>query len=163
MAAGEDSMDRALVDRAVEAYGKAMAALDLLRLRLWEERNISLAQLRVLAVLRAQEPLTPGRLADVLLVSPSTVTGLTDRLVRQGLIARRDDPEDRRVIRLYLTEEGRRMIEEVGEAGRAYIREVMAVIPPERREATVHALEEFVRALRAVDRARLLEGTAPAR
>lgn len=158
-----ETLGQDLVDRAVEAYGKAMGALDFLRLRLWEQRNISLAQLRVLAVLRAREPVTPGRLAEILLVSPSTVTGLTDRLVRQGLVARRGDPEDRRVVRLYLTPEGRRMVEEVGEEGRIYIREVMAVIPPERREETVRALEEFVHALRVVDRAQLVERSAAAR
>ncbi|MEW6111121.1 MAG: MarR family transcriptional regulator [Thermodesulfobacteriota bacterium] len=39
----------------------------------------------------------------------STMTGLLDRMERDGLVTRTADPADRRVLRIYLTEEGRRM------------------------------------------------------
>ncbi|HOJ14277.1 MAG TPA: MarR family transcriptional regulator [Deltaproteobacteria bacterium] len=40
-------------------------------------------------------------------LEPSTMTGLIDRMEKDGLVSRVPDPEDRRVIRVFLTSEGR--------------------------------------------------------
>ena len=68
----------------------------------------------VLALLRREEPalLTPFQVAQRLLTSQSGMTGKIDRLERQGLIQRTPDPEDRRAIRLGITDEGRVLIDE---------------------------------------------------
>jgi DNA-binding MarR family transcriptional regulator len=50
--------------------------------------------------------LTMYELADALLVSPSGVTRLIDRLEARGWVARRVAPHDRRVVRAELTREG---------------------------------------------------------
>ncbi|MBI5504113.1 MAG: MarR family transcriptional regulator [Deltaproteobacteria bacterium] len=42
-------------------------------------------------------------------VEPSTVTGLLDRMERDGLLARQPDPDDRRAQRICLTELGQRL------------------------------------------------------
>jgi DNA-binding MarR family transcriptional regulator len=68
----------------------------------------------VLALLRRAEPalLTPLQVAQQLLTSQSGMTGKLDRLERQGLIERTPDPEDRRAIRLGITDAGRTLIDE---------------------------------------------------
>ena len=68
----------------------------------------------VLALLRREEPvlLTPFQVAQQLLTSQSGMTGKLDRLERQGLIRRTPDPEDRRAIRLGITDGGRALIDE---------------------------------------------------
>ncbi len=68
----------------------------------------------VLALLRRAEPtlLTPMHVANQLLTSPSGMTGKLDRLEQQGLIERSPDPEDRRAIRLGITDTGRALIDE---------------------------------------------------
>lgn len=68
----------------------------------------------VLALLRRAEPklLTPLQVAQQLLTSQSGMTGKLDRLERQGLIQRSPDPEDRRAIRLGITDSGRVLIDE---------------------------------------------------
>jgi DNA-binding MarR family transcriptional regulator len=68
----------------------------------------------VLALLRRAEPalLTPLQVAQRLLTSQSGMTGKLDRLERQGLIQRGPDPEDRRAIRLGITDTGRALIDE---------------------------------------------------
>lgn len=48
--------------------------------------------------------LTPGELAQVLVLSPSATTTLVDRLVRAGHVERHHDQEDRRRISLTMTE-----------------------------------------------------------
>ncbi len=44
----------------------------------------------------------------VQLDSPA-ITGLIDRLVKEDLVERRDDPEDRRSLKIYLTEKGQEL------------------------------------------------------
>jgi MarR family transcriptional regulator, organic hydroperoxide resistance regulator len=41
-------------------------------------------------------------------LEPSTMTGLLDRMERDGLVERRADPADRRVLKIFLTEAGAR-------------------------------------------------------
>lgn len=67
----------------------------------------------VLALLRRTEPepMTPAELAEQLVTSPSGMTGKLDRLERQGLLLREPDPDDRRGLRLRLTESGRSFVD----------------------------------------------------
>ena len=44
--------------------------------------------------------------------SPGTLTSVVDTLVREGYVERRRDPGDRRVVRLYVTDTGRRVCED---------------------------------------------------
>lgn len=45
-------------------------------------------------------------LSQLLLVTKSNVTGLTDRLIAEGMVQRRDDPNDRRACHISLTDKG---------------------------------------------------------
>ncbi|GER84462.1 MAG: MarR family transcriptional regulator [Thermogemmatispora sp.] len=54
-----------------------------------------------------EEGMTPSQLAACLGVEPPTATKMLQRLERAGLIERRTDPEDARIVRIYLTERGR--------------------------------------------------------
>jgi DNA-binding MarR family transcriptional regulator len=68
----------------------------------------------VLALLRRAEPelLSPLQVAQKLMTSQSGMTGKLDRLERQGLVQRTPDPEDRRAIRLGITDAGCDLIDE---------------------------------------------------
>lgn len=67
----------------------------------------------VLSLLRRHEPelLTPLQVARELLTSQSGMTGKLDRLEEHGLIQRTPDLEDRRAIRLSVTDDGRTLID----------------------------------------------------
>ena len=66
-------------------------------------------QLSVLTYLRGQS-VTMRELAKELDVGESAATSVVDRLVRQGLVVRRDDPSDRRVVRLALSDTGESLV-----------------------------------------------------
>jgi DNA-binding MarR family transcriptional regulator len=68
----------------------------------------------VLALLRRVEPtlLTPLQVAQQLLSSQSGMTGKLDRLEEQGLIQRTPDPNDRRAVRLGITDSGRALVDD---------------------------------------------------
>ena len=74
--------------------------------------RISPAGLGVLRVLLAGDGLKSSDVAARGWSSPGTLTSVVNTLVREGYVERRPDPEDRRVVRLYVTDEGRRICED---------------------------------------------------
>lgn len=69
--------------------------------------RVSLAGLGVLRVLLDEDGLKSSEVADRAWSSPGTVTAVVNTLVRDGFVARRPDETDRRIVRLYITGQGR--------------------------------------------------------
>ena len=65
------------------------------------------AQAAMLCRLFAQDGLTQSEIGDQLSVQGATVTNMLKRMEESGLVTRRRDPEDNRLVRVYLTESGR--------------------------------------------------------
>ncbi len=81
--------------------------------------GVTLPQAMALNTIRYGEgPMTPSRLAQQLMQETQSVTGLIDRMERQGWVRRVRDLSDRRAIRLELTEEGGRKLDETVRPGR---------------------------------------------
>ena len=74
--------------------------------------GISAAGLGLLRLLAARDGLKSSEVAARGWWAPGTVTSVADTLVRDGYVERRREPADRRVVRLYLTDAGRRKVEE---------------------------------------------------
>ena len=74
-------------------------------------------------------------LADV---SNPAASQLVERLVKQGLVDRREDPKDRRNKLLTLSEKGKGLLHESVMSNR-YLTEIMAVLSPEQRQAVHEA------------------------
>ena len=97
-------MERLL--RVAHAYSGAVGIIDALRIQGWSDDGLTIPQMRLLWALRDEDGLPVGALAEHLGVNPSTITGHVDRLVRQDLVRREEDPNDRRIVRNFLTETG---------------------------------------------------------
>ncbi|HEY0833164.1 MAG TPA: MarR family transcriptional regulator [Azospirillum sp.] len=79
------------------------------RARLRETLEVTLPQFDLMAALeRAPAGLTMGELSKRLMVSNGNVTGITERLMADGLVAREPSPTDRRATLVRLTPAGRR-------------------------------------------------------
>jgi DNA-binding MarR family transcriptional regulator len=93
--------------------------------------NLTLPQFEVLAELaRANEGgFTFVELSRLLLVTSGNLTGIVDRLEEQRLVERRPDARDRRVIRVALTERGRRVTDQMLPAHAADIEEILSFMP----------------------------------
>ncbi len=61
----------------------------------------------VLSLLSSHDGQTIGALSQQRAVDPATVTGIVKRLEQSSLVERRHDCEDRRIVKVYLTGEGR--------------------------------------------------------
>jgi len=72
--------------------------------------KISLAGLGVLRVLMGSDGLKSTELAEQAWSAPGTVTSVVNTLVKGGFVERKPDGADRRVVRLYITDQGRALM-----------------------------------------------------
>ena len=72
--------------------------------------KLSLAGLGVLRILMSEDGLKASEVADRAWSSPGTLTSVVNTLVRDGFVERSADEADRRVVRLYITDQGRAVI-----------------------------------------------------
>lgn len=89
------------------------AAIHLLRRlrRVDEATGLSAPKLSALSVLVFGGPVSLGGLAAAEQVRPPTITRLVRELEAAGLVTRRRDEDDKRVVRLTATEAGRRLLQ----------------------------------------------------
>jgi DNA-binding MarR family transcriptional regulator len=90
-----------LVDALVQASFMTMAVLN----KVGADNDLSLTQLRVLAILRDRR-LRMTALADYLGLEKSTMSGLVDRAEKRGLLERAPSREDGRAVDVFLSREG---------------------------------------------------------
>jgi DNA-binding MarR family transcriptional regulator len=81
------------------------------------ERETGVAGMKwfVLTVLVRRDGLSQGEFAQEFEMEPSRVTRTVQSLEGDGLIRRERDPEDNRVVRMYLTDEGRELLRRLPE------------------------------------------------
>ncbi len=105
---------------------------DLLRVRF----ATSLPRFDYLAQLdRHPEGLRMNVLSRYLMVTGGNVTGLTDQLVKEGLVRRIVNPEDRRSWRVALTDKGRAEFAEMAAEHERWLVEMFKGLPAESRDA----------------------------
>ena len=93
-----------------------------LRQKLREQFEGSLPRFDLMAQLdRHPHGLKMRELSRRLMVTGGNVTGLTDRLVAEGLVQRRDDSADRRTYIVSLTPEGKRQFRAMARAHEGWI------------------------------------------
>ena len=92
--------------------------------------GLTLPQFDVLVQLHRHEAMTPGQLTRELLVTAGNVTGIVDRLVRRGLVERREVPHDRRAVLLRLTGRGRQTVRRAIPRHRRDLEALLAAVPP---------------------------------
>lgn len=135
---------RSFADRMVELIPQMMREITRRESNYFSRGKISVPQLSVLGHLSRRGEIPMHELARVLGVSRPAATGLVDRLIAQGLAARRGDPADRRVIRVSLTAKGRKVHSSIWEQKRRVIAQVFGQLPPADRAHYLRTLERVV-------------------
>jgi len=72
------------------------------------------------------------------------MTRIVDNLVRDGCVRRTQDEQDRRVVRVSLTEKGQKVLQDIEQTYHDYHRRIVANIPA----AELHRVVESLRLLR---------------
>jgi DNA-binding MarR family transcriptional regulator len=114
--------------------------------RLGAENDLSWPELELLMRLRiaAGHPLQMSEIATQLVGSPSGTTRIADRLEKDGLIVRETPRENRRIVRVLLTDKGKRVLDGADETFRSTLQETFG------DHLTEAEVGEFRRQLRKV-------------
>jgi DNA-binding MarR family transcriptional regulator len=87
--------------------------------------NLTMSQLKILFALRLHGGSGGRELAEIMGVSPATMTGIVDRLVAGDYVTRREDPADRRIRRIELTRTGDELLDGLMTAGEEHQRRIL--------------------------------------
>ena len=113
--------------------------------RVIDESGLTLAQVKVLVELDGPDEVgTVTALAEHLGISAASASRAADGLVRKGLATRVEDPDDRRVRRLALSEEGRELADRIISARLAGLEELTGSLEPGQREKLEAALDALL-------------------
>jgi DNA-binding MarR family transcriptional regulator len=120
-----------------------------IRQRLQGEFDTTLPRFDLMAQLeRCPEGLKMGELSKRLMVTGGNVTGITDMLEKEDLVARVIDAQDRRAFRVTLTPSGQRLFKKMAAAHERWIIELFAGMPAKSKlqlAGHLNSLKEHVR------------------
>jgi DNA-binding MarR family transcriptional regulator len=115
--------------------------------RLWQRRLAPLGldprHVMLLRHVAVSEGRSQQALGEALRIPPSRMVALVDVLEQRGLLQRRPNPADRRVRILHLTDDGRRLLDEVMRISREHERQLCTGLAPAEREQLIGLLNRI--------------------
>jgi len=114
--------------------------------------GISQSQYNILRILRGARPkaVKISEIADRMITRDPDVTRLVDRLIKQGLVSRERDDDDRRVVRVEITGAGLAMLSRLDEPAGEYTVGAMAGLKPQELRTLDTLLNEVRAGIRSV-------------
>jgi DNA-binding MarR family transcriptional regulator len=106
----------------------------------WLSLNLTIAQLKSLMFISHKGVTNFKTLADALGVSPPNVTGIVERMVEQGLISREENPQNRRMLMLKVTDKGVAVVKKIHESKSSRFSGLLAKLSQEDLEALARGM-----------------------
>jgi DNA-binding MarR family transcriptional regulator len=138
-----------LITEIIELQRKLGRAQRQYELDVWMGLPLTMAQLKSLFFINNQGSTNSGKLAAALGVTPTNVTGIIDRLVKQGLVSRSEDVQDRRILVLQATDRGEALVARLRERRRGYLSEVLARLSVDELATLAQGFKSLVKASEA--------------
>ncbi len=131
----------------LDLYGRTSKAVRAATEAAIQRHGLHLGQDHLLAVLWERDGRTPGEVAAAVRVTTPAVVKMAGRMEDAGLITRRRDERDNRLVRLWLTAAGRALREPVEAARREVEEAITASLTATERRYLVSALTKIHAAL----------------
>jgi DNA-binding MarR family transcriptional regulator len=112
----------------------------------WMELSLTIGQLKSLFFIDSEGSTNFRKLASALGVTPPDVTRIVDRLVEQGLVSRRENPEDRRMLILHATKKGKALLAKLRKNKSTHLYHILAHLNTEELTTLAQGLAALVRA-----------------
>jgi DNA-binding MarR family transcriptional regulator len=90
-------------------------------------------------------------IGDELGVTNAAASQLIERLVQEGTIVRSEDPHDRRVKQLVLTEKGLQILKETAQSRQAWLSELNDLLSPAEQEQVIAVLRLLIEKINQLD------------
>jgi DNA-binding MarR family transcriptional regulator len=139
------NQDRPAIDRTLKAFEAFQQRMMNVHAPEFAALDITMAQAKLLYVITAGGPLTMSGVSQRLGVTVSTASGAVDHLVAAGLLARIDDPANRRQVQVSVTPLGHDTLANIQELNTRHLRTLFAAIS----DADLAVLEQATRIMAA--------------
>lgn len=106
--------------------------------------GVTLVQCHAIVEIGRAEEITLNVLAEILNVDKSTMSRTIDNLVRQNFVSREIHSENRRYIRIALTEDGKKIYEKVEKSMENYYDSIISKVPENKRNEVLESLKLLV-------------------
>jgi DNA-binding MarR family transcriptional regulator len=108
------------------------------------ELDVSITQMKTLHALTDQaREVSVKELSETLGLSMPGASRMVESLLRRGWLERREDPDDRRVKRVGITDEGRAIVDRIEAARLVSLEQYAAALTPEQRATLSSALSDL--------------------
>jgi DNA-binding MarR family transcriptional regulator len=102
--------------------------------------GITLGQCHAIVEIGSAHSISLNDLAELLHLDNSTMSRTVNNLVNQDLAEREIDPNDRRYIKIKLTDQGKEAFQSIEESMNEYFQSILESIPNEKREQVIESL-----------------------
>jgi len=133
-----------LVDRILSAYNdisKSLNPTQLLKI------DLTSSQVKVIMTFSEHDTFTMTELSNAHCVSVSTMTSMVDRLISNGFMERHKDTQDRRIVRVKLSEHGRKMMRQLMKMRRQELEKFLLKLQDSEITQFVKSIENVARYL----------------
>jgi DNA-binding MarR family transcriptional regulator len=138
-----------LVEQIIELQRQVRRALRGYVPEAWMNLNLTIPQLKSLFLIAREGSMNTKSLAKELGVTSPNVTGIIDRLVKQGLVSRQENPEDRRMLEIRVTDKGEAILASLREEMISSMSGLLARMSTEELSSVARALASLARAAEA--------------
>lgn len=108
------------------------------------EAGLSMSQMGALLLVYRKGVGGVSDIGDHLGITSAAASQMLERLVQQGIVARSEDPHDRRVKQIALTEKGRRVLQESIQARQSWVDDLARLLSPAEQKQVTAALRVLV-------------------
>lgn len=107
--------------------------------------GVSTTEFTILEALYHKGQLTVQQICDAVLINSGSMTYVIDKLQKRGLLKRSPCEQDRRVVQVRITDEGKQVMDEIFPKHQAVIEEIFADIELEDKQKLVDLLKTIGR------------------
>lgn len=113
----------------------------------FEEYGVSIPQSFILFSLEEENGITLKEIGNRTLIDSSSMTVLVDKLEKDNLVERQLDPQDRRAIRVFITEKGKKIAEEVSTIGSDFNAYLYDLLGEGNQKEFIHGIKNIINGL----------------
>ena len=130
-------------EKTVQSFRKSLRVLEREIARELESEccGVSLSQCHVLVEIRELGETTIKDLSEILELDKSTLSRTVDGMLNIGLVNREIDPDDRRFMKLSLTEQGKKLADSINGKCDSYYESVFKQIPQKDHASILSAVQ----------------------
>ena len=109
--------------------------------------GVTISQCHAIVEIGRSGEISLNELAELLVLDKSTMSRTINNLVEDGLVIRELHPEDRRYVKIKLTDKGMKVFKNIEESMDRYYKAIFNSVPEEKREQVLDSLKLLIEAV----------------